>query len=819
MQIATSIQEQPVTSATGADRFAEAVTALAALGATLGLLAPILWCAAHGVSLVGMTEESTGYRYFYSLRLLYADGERPWLPQGHLIGIVHHLIQLALTALGHPPTELTPRIDRFAYAAAALPHLVTGICLWWMLRATPGLLTRVAVAAAIPAVMLAPALTGGYHLLLPDYYSWIHALSMLSLGSCLRLTTPTAAPSNRWAVWLGVFLGLCVALKVTVAALAIPPLALYFLSRWPSLRAWLFRAAIVGTLSVSTYLSALFIYYLGDASSVIRYFTILRQFSSNEQAGATSPLLAWAVDTILTGNGPLTRLAVLLPALLAVSAAGLRPRLVSAALLLGSAPVVVFLSRRPLPTTMIETYDFLLLALPLWAIRVGWPALRVGLAAVRLDVRTWPAQVAAWAVVALTLVYPAVDRAFIARPMFVPTFTAANQIERALNQLTAESPGKIAIVTLGNSHRPVTLDSAIFKGGTNHGESDIWGVSPYMVKLVPERTYFYTLTDAPQRPIDIAGFQYVFFVSTQPRERLDATLGQLAHSFHLSLIGFDCPVAMSMPTNGVQYGCKRRPDAPIEEHHGPLAFIQETTALQPDTPVAWASGPARPLQPGEAIYAAVSREIWRLEPDGSFTRLRGKPGQQIQVDSVGAWSPAQSAISPLSATFRSERWDVDAREMEPLNRNARLSPSAGSGPPAGWEILGGDDVSAQHEQTQDGWLQLRATGRAADLGVQTSVAAGPMASGPITAVVRVRGFSASSLSARIRRTGSVLSADAADDTSMRLTPDGDWQTIVLRLPVSSTPADNLELTVRLDSPRLGDRLDIQEGAIHSGRHP
>src|SRR5437899_12691834 len=85
-------------------------------GSLLALLAIL---ATHHLTLTGMTEESTGYRYFYTLRMLYGRGERPWLPQGQLPGLTHLLIQAGLTLSGFSPTSLFPRIDLFAYLAAA----------------------------------------------------------------------------------------------------------------------------------------------------------------------------------------------------------------------------------------------------------------------------------------------------------------------------------------------------------------------------------------------------------------------------------------------------------------------------------------------------------------------------------------------------------------------------------------------------------------------------------------------------------------------------------------------------------------------------
>ena len=100
----------------------------------LTLLCPLLVLAVRGTSLAAFTEESTGYRYYHSLRILYGDHERPWLPQAQGVGLTHFAIQLLLAAVGLPPTLLRPRIDLFAYMATALPLVTTGIVFAWAVK-------------------------------------------------------------------------------------------------------------------------------------------------------------------------------------------------------------------------------------------------------------------------------------------------------------------------------------------------------------------------------------------------------------------------------------------------------------------------------------------------------------------------------------------------------------------------------------------------------------------------------------------------------------------------------------------------------------
>ena len=83
----------------------------------------------------------------------------------------------------------------------------------------------------------------------------------------------------------------------------------------------------------------------------------------------------------------------------------------------------------------------------------------------------------------------------------------------------------------------------------------------------------------------------------------------------------------------------------------------------------------------------------------------------------------------------------------------------------------------------------------------------------------MRGFGAGAIQARLARTQSTAQNTPADDLTVSEAPDGDWQTLVLRLPPTDAPADGIDLKIILDGARAGDRLDIRSAAIYSGRYP
>src|SRR6266508_5743770 len=55
---------------------------------SIGLLFPMALLAKEGLTSTGIREETTGYRYFHTLRILYGQHERPYQTQGYASGLV-----------------------------------------------------------------------------------------------------------------------------------------------------------------------------------------------------------------------------------------------------------------------------------------------------------------------------------------------------------------------------------------------------------------------------------------------------------------------------------------------------------------------------------------------------------------------------------------------------------------------------------------------------------------------------------------------------------------------------------------------------------
>ena len=86
----------------------------------------LLW--ADGAPLNGLVQESGGYRYYNTLRLLH--GERPWQPQAQILGLVHLGLQLGLTAAGYPEAS-EERFELWIRLGQAVTPILTVVAFWW----------------------------------------------------------------------------------------------------------------------------------------------------------------------------------------------------------------------------------------------------------------------------------------------------------------------------------------------------------------------------------------------------------------------------------------------------------------------------------------------------------------------------------------------------------------------------------------------------------------------------------------------------------------------------------------------------------------
>lgn len=161
-------------------------------------------------------EESIGFRYFHSLRIAYGH-EYPWLPQGQLPGIFHIALQKIITCLGHPISEIFPRVNIFSNIATIFPLITAGCIHFWAIKPIKHPYFQAFFTFTLIAIFFSPRFQDGW-MLLPDYHIWIVSLSILGAGWALRLLKPDTPLiiTNKSYILLGIYAGVCLGVKITL---------------------------------------------------------------------------------------------------------------------------------------------------------------------------------------------------------------------------------------------------------------------------------------------------------------------------------------------------------------------------------------------------------------------------------------------------------------------------------------------------------------------------------------------------------------------------------------------------------------------------
>jgi hypothetical protein len=481
----------------------------------LALLAyPIARVAALHLTLTGACEEGLGYRYFYSLRLLYDLDGYVFLPQGHLMDLVHQLMQLVLTGAGLRPDSVFPRIDIFSYGSIAIAQLTAAAAFLLVSRPVPSPWARVAMAAVVLVPFYDVPISGFNVILEPDYMLWILPVMLVTAGAVFRLKTGGFVPWSQGDSWtLAALVTAALGLKATLLIYPIT-LGIVLLVRRKGFQASFVQAVTAVVLGVLGWLLVLLVYYHGRWDNVLRYFSDEARFGSSVRPAVA--YLGWIRAEVGAGRWLVTS-SILLPlAMLVVLATSrTRPRLaVACGVLAGSAIYHLFLFFRDTPVTWFEAGNYLVFSVLVVLYKPVFLAVS----------RAGRAALAVTAVVAGLSVFDGVK---YMHKYYIPYLVTLNHAQEQAAAALAPFGDRIAFLLPDNSYRPLTIDSDVFKGGSNILEGARFGKSKLVRGLYPLRWYF---TETPAyyaaSPIDLGPYRAVVFVV---RKGLDpGPEGQLA---------------------------------------------------------------------------------------------------------------------------------------------------------------------------------------------------------------------------------------------------------------------------------------------------
>jgi hypothetical protein len=211
-----------------------------------------------GVSIVVVASESVGYRYFTNLRLIEGERSSLFVPQGHTVGALQHLIMsLQQAVLRIPPTRLRATLDTFGYitllvnwagTAAALIAAFSSRHLTRREKVSVGAVALVATYGSASGISIA---------MMPDYYGFETTLTVVALTAALiAWRRGWSVTSWRTAIAFGTLAGLALATKITLVVTGCLPMLVVIVKSRASILA---RFAAAGLFAATAVVTALLV--------------------------------------------------------------------------------------------------------------------------------------------------------------------------------------------------------------------------------------------------------------------------------------------------------------------------------------------------------------------------------------------------------------------------------------------------------------------------------------------------------------------------------------------------------------------------------
>jgi hypothetical protein len=257
---------------------------LLSLLACLLFALPLLLVAYFQADYLSWASESLAYCYFACERLAQGEGGTVWLPHGHVLGVVQHLILLLLNhTLPGGAQGFQQRVNLFAAGSTLANVLAMSVIFLWAGRSR---ILRPSDKLLIFFAGLAPLYTTGrlgfVFSLLPAYYHVDMVLVPLAVAVFLWQLR-AAPPSRPWlrAAALGALVGLFLSNKVTLAVVGVMALAPSLLAAPCNARRLLGRALLAGACALLAFGTTLWAFYQFRLSALVEMFPRWAGFVGN----------------------------------------------------------------------------------------------------------------------------------------------------------------------------------------------------------------------------------------------------------------------------------------------------------------------------------------------------------------------------------------------------------------------------------------------------------------------------------------------------------------------------------------------------------
>lgn len=497
------------------------------------VIAPIFWVALNGWTLTGTNEESVGIRYFNSLRALYDPPTYLFVPQGQTIDLLNKLIQLLLTAIGLPPTQLFPRIDYFSYISVAAMQAFNVACFVWMALAIPRLTGQLVAGIIWLGFIVSKDFSFIYGLFQPDYFVVEPGIALLAAGAILRTAQGVPLSPRRLASF-SAMIAFALATKFTLVLFPAAAFGHALLLERSWTRA-VTLAAIVGGLGIAGCFVAWFVDFGFNADFLI---LAVRQLIDYVKIGGgfAPPTSSWPEWLLLrVSEGPVLKSIVYAMPVLSAASLLLITSWRRAALILPLFVAVIvssfLLYKRDYPITLMEAA----LLTPLF----GWCV------ASEIALPLVPTQWRRYAAATIFLLFI---------PAMLPSFSIIssiaisnghNTIEQSfLPSASSEGPRQLWLIP-ENADRPLSVHSAIMKGG---GGSDRWlnPDSPIMRRMFPNLS-FGSSANHEEHPIELENYDNIYFTFSK---NLMSEVARISKLYGLDLSFWKCeeiaPISVRM---------------------------------------------------------------------------------------------------------------------------------------------------------------------------------------------------------------------------------------------------------------------------------
>ena len=257
--------------------------ALAALTALLFSM-PFILCLTLNAGFLGLANEPLAYRFFFSERIF--AGETVAIGQGYLIGILHQIFY-AVMHMFHSisSSSLEARLDLFALITNGV--LSSFVCFIFLL-ATLSKRLRVVDMALLTLVTLMPlygtVMIGFDYLMMADYYSLNIILLVATLFIFQQVWLQDKVLSCTLVIFLGIFVGLAMANKITMLVVTGVVLVPAVLAKNISVREILIRCVFAITGIFGAFFAIHLASYHGSVPKMIAASRIWWAFVSNPGA-------------------------------------------------------------------------------------------------------------------------------------------------------------------------------------------------------------------------------------------------------------------------------------------------------------------------------------------------------------------------------------------------------------------------------------------------------------------------------------------------------------------------------------------------------